>query len=352
MSFNEYSEKAKGLIREQLQLFLLEKRRENIPESFKRQKAVESLEEFVVRGKLIRGTLFLLTSEYFGETISEKHIKAACAIELVHSALLIQDDIIDNDTIRRGEKSIHARYREIGGLVEASDSTHYGVSIAIVISDIAFFLAFELLSSFEEPTLSGILRFYSHEIYLVALAEGIDSEFGQTDIEPTEEDIYSVYHYKTARYTFSMPFVMAGVVAGAKEETVNQLEKIGELAGIIFQLKDDLIGIFGSQEVIGKPVGSDIRENKKTLIRALLYNMCDENERKKLDMSFGNPNLTSTQLEDVMKLARKYSIEEKINEKIQKIAEEQNGLFEKLPDDGEYKKIFADLLVFNLKRTY
>lgn len=352
MNFTDYSEKAKGLIQEQLRQFLSEKKREDIPESFKRQKAIESLEEFVLRGKLIRGTLFLLTAEYFGEQISEKHIKVACAIELVHSALLIQDDIIDNDAIRRGEKSIHTKYRDIGGHVKASDPGHYGVSVAIVISDIAFFLAFELLSSFEESTLGNLLKFYSHEIYLVALAEGIDSEFGQTKIEPNEDDIYSVYHYKTARYTFSMPFVMAGVVSSASSETVKQLEKIGELAGTIFQLKDDVIGIFGSEEVIGKPVGSDIRENKKTLIRALLYKMCDEDERKKLDMSFGNPSLTNAQLEEVVALAKKYSIEEIINEKIKEIADEQNELFGKLPDNGAYKKVFADLLVFNLKRTY
>ncbi len=352
MSFTDYLEKAKVLIQEQLRQFLSEKKREDIPESFKRQKAIESLEEFVLRGKLIRGTLFLLAVEYFGVQISEKHIKVACAIELVHSALLIQDDIIDNDAIRRGEKSIHTKYRDIGRHVKASDPSHYGVSIAIVISDIAFFLAFELLSSFEESTLGSLLRFYSHEIYLVALAEGIDSEFGQTEIEPTEDDIYSVYHYKTARYTFSMPFVMAGVVSSASSETVKQLEKIGELAGTIFQLKDDVIGIFGSEEVIGKPVGSDIRENKKTLIRVLLYKMCDEDERKKLDMSFGNPNMTNTQLEEVVVLAKKYSIEEIINEKIKKIADEQNELFEKLPDDEVYRNVFADLLVFNLKRTY
>ena len=216
----------------------------------------------------------------------------------------------------------------------------------------AFFLAFELLSLFNKPELNNLIKFYSHEIYLVALAEGIDSEFGQTDNEPSENDIYAVYHYKTARYTFSMPFVMAGIVCNAPDEQVGILEKIGELAGIIFQLKDDIIGIFGNEKVIGKPVGSDIRENKKTLIRALLYKMCDENERKKLDVSFGNPNLTNTQLEEVVVLAKKYSIEEIINEKIQKIAEEQNELFEKLPNDGTYKEVLEDLFTFNLTRTY
>lgn len=352
MNFSDYSENARKLIKEQLQEFLSEKKEENIPQSFKKQKAIEALEEFVLRGKLIRGTLFLLTVEYFGEQISEKHIKAACAIELVHSALLIQDDIIDNDAVRRGEKSIYALYQEIGEQIKASDPYHYGVSVAIVVSDVAFFLAFELLSSFNDMMLSKLLKFYSHEIYLVALAQGIDSEFGQTSNEPTEADIYSVYHYKTARYTFSMPFVMGGVVTDANSETVNQLEKIGELAGIIFQLKDDVIGIFGNEDVIGKPVGSDIRENKKTLIRALLYKMCNEDEKKKLDMSFGNPNLTHAQLEEVVGFAKKYSIEEIINGKIKEIAEEQQELFSKLPNDRKYKEVLADLLVFNLKRTY
>lgn len=352
MNFSDYSENARRLIKDQLQHFLTEKKSEEIPQSFKKQKAIEALEEFVLRGKLIRGTLFLLMVEYFGKEISEKHIKAACAIELVHSALLIQDDIIDNDMTRRGEKSIHAQYKMTGEQIKASDPYHYGMSIAIVVSDVAFFLAFELLSSFNDTALSKLLSFYSHEIYLVALAEGIDSEFGQTDNEPSEEDIYSVYHYKTARYTFSMPFVMAGIVTDANSETVKLMDKIGELAGIIFQLKDDVIGIFGNADVIGKPVGSDIRENKKTLIRAFLYKMCDDDERKKLDMSFGSPNLTSTQLEEVVGFAKKYSIEGVINEKIKEIAEEQQELFSRLPNDGKYKEVLADMLVYNLKRTY
>lgn len=352
MNFSEYSIGARRLIKDHLQKFLSEKKDEDIPQSLKKQGAIEALEEFVLRGKLIRGTLLLLTVEYFGEKISEKHIKTACAIELVHSALLIQDDIIDNDTIRRGKKSMYFHYQDIGEQIKASDPYHYGVSVAIVVSDVAFFLAFELLSSFNDATLSKLLKFYSHEIYLVALAEGIDSEFGQTSKEPNEEDIYSVYHYKTARYTFSMPFVMAGVVTNADSETINQLEKIGELAGIIFQLKDDIIGIFGNEETIGKPIGSDIRENKKTLIRALLYKMSDEDEKKKLDKSFGNANLTHTQLKEVIGLARKYSIEEIITEQIKEIAEEQQVLFSKLADDGKYKSVLSDLLVFNLERTY
>lgn len=351
MNFQDYSLTSRKRIEEYLRAFFLEKRSESIPESFKKQRALEELEKFVLRGKLIRGTLFLLTVEYFGEQLTDRHIAIASAIELVHSALLIQDDIIDNDAMRRGDKTLYAAYQRIGEEISATSPYHYGISIAIVISDIAFFLAYELLSSFNESSLSNLIKFYSHEIYLVALAEGIDSEFGQTNNEPSEDDIYAVYHYKTARYTFSMPFIMAGIVCNAPQEQTGILEKIGELAGIIFQLKDDVIGIFGNEEVIGKPVGSDIRENKKTIIRHLLYKMCNEHERKVLDRSFGNSEMTGEELSTVVDIAKKYSIEKLIEEKITNIANEQQEYLKNLLDNS-YKKILTDLLEFNLKRTY
>lgn len=352
MTFQDYSSRSRKLIEEKLKNFFVSNKGENIPQVFKRQKALEVLEEFVLKGKLIRGTLFLLSVELLGEKITEKHVAIAVAIELVHSALLIQDDIIDNDFKRRGGKTVFALYEEEGKKIKANSPYHYGISIAIIVSDVAFFLAFELLASYNEPELSQILNFYSHEIYLVALAEGIDSEFGQTPTEPDESDIYSVYHYKTARYTFSLPFVMAGIAAKSEDKIIRKLEKIGEAAGIIFQIKDDIIGLFGNEEVIGKPVGSDIREDKKTLIRAMLYKNVNSSEMELLKQTFGNAEISDKQIESIRELARKHLIEDALDKKINDIMNEVWENFKMLDAREEYKLILKDLLVYNLRRNY
>ena len=351
MTFKQYSEKSRDLIKENLLHFCNEKKKQELPKIFKDQGLIDALESFAIRGKLIRGTLFLLISEALGRSINKELLDMACAIELMHSALLIQDDIIDNDYIRRGDKTIFAKYEGDGKKIGAFDSYHYGISSAIVVADIAYFFAVELLSSYENPQLSKLLKFYSHEVYLVVLAESADSVFGQTNMEPSKEDIYSVYKYKTARYTFSLPFGMAAIVSQTKVETCNILDKLGELSGIIFQLKDDEIGLFGEEETIGKPVGSDIRENKKTIIRFLLYKHANGKDKKILDRCFGNAKSGKRELELVREIYEKNEIHTYINEEIGIIMKEVWELFKKLEIRNEFKQILKELLEFNLSRS-
>ncbi len=351
MTFQKYSVQSRALIEENLINFINKKKNENIPTVFKKQNALELLEKFVLRGKMIRGTLFLLSLEMMGEKITDEYLDVACSIELVHSALLIQDDIIDNDRTRRGHDTIFVEYEKRGERIHAANKGHYGISIGIVVADMAIFLAMDLLSHYQGMFLQKLLEFYAHEIYLVSIAEGIDSELGQSEIEPKKEDIYAVYKYKTARYTFSLPFVMAGIIAGNQKEA-KIFEELGELIGLIFQLKDDVIGLFGDEKTIGKPVGSDIRENKKTLIRVLLYEHVNQSEKKNLEDAFGNKNITFSQIENVKTLVKKYKIIDVINGEIDEIMNRAWRLFKTLEVSQEHKMILKDLMEFNLKRSF
>lgn len=326
------------------------KKKEKLPQIFKEQGLIDALESFSLRGKLIRGTLFLFMAEALGEKVDAKLTSIACAIELMHSALLIQDDIIDNDLMRRGKKTIFAYYTGEGEKAGAYDPYHYGISTALMVADVAFFFAVELLSDFENPSLGKLLRYYAHEVYLVSLAESADSIFGQTDREATREEIYALYKYKTARYTFSLPFEMAAIVTGTPSGKRKLLSDIGEAAGIIFQLKDDEIGLFGSEELIGKPVGGDIRENKKTLIRALLYEHANKSDRTLLDSCFGNPKSGNEQIELVKDIYNKYTIKNYIDQEIEKLMKEVWEMYDKLEISSKHKKILKDLLEFNLNR--
>lgn len=352
MTFEEYSKNSKEQIIRYLQGVFDKKRDEEIIKIFKNQDTLTVLEDFIRKGKFVRGTLFLLTCQFLGQEIDEKKVAIACAIELVHSGLLIQDDIIDNDTLRRGSKTIFSHFEEVGKEIGAKNPYHYGISTAIVVSDIAFFTAFEILSSYNLPALPDILAFYSREIYRVSLAEGIDSEFGQTEGEPTDEDIYAVYLYKTARYTFSMPFLLASVVSNTDHKIKKQLEKIGELLGIIFQIKDDVIGFFGDEEVIGKPVGSDIRENKKTIVRSLLFKSAHSSEKAFLNSVFGNQSLTYDDVACIQDIAIRYKIEEQLNKKMDTYMDEALSIFDSLEIENEYSKTLKDLFEFIQKRTY
>jgi geranylgeranyl diphosphate synthase type I len=350
MTFQEYSKKTKNLISENLKDFLSQKKREELPQVFKEQKIIESLEEFSTRGKFIRGTLFLLTCEMFGVRLNKELLNIATALEFTHSGLLIQDDIIDNDYIRRGGDTIFAKYIDRGKSIFAFHPYHYGISTAIVVSDAAFFFAMELLSSFKNSTLGELLNFFSHEIYFVSVAEGIDSEFGQTPKNPSQDDIYAVYKYKTARYTFSLPFGLAGIAVKGKTSEINKLEKLGEYAGIIFQIVDDELGIFGEGNTIGKPIGSDIRENKKTIIRHLLYEYAKDEDKKTLDKYFGNAKISEEDLKNIKRLIEKYEVSNEIENIKNKLMEKVWKLFEDLNVEKNYKLILKQFLEFNIER--
>ena len=352
MDFKQYLEQSRGRIKKHLRKYCKFKKAENIPFLFKEQQLIESLEDFVMRGKLLRGSLFLFTLESFGKKINNEHLDISCAIELMHSALLVQDDIIDRDFTRRGNKTIFAKYMQDGEKIGAYDPYHYGVSTGIMVADVAFFFAIDLLSNYSGKSLSIMLKYYAHEVYLVSLAESADSIFGQTSKEPTKEEIYDVYKYKTARYTFSLPFEMGSIVADASIDLRESLNLLGELVGIIFQLKDDEIGIFGSEDLIGKPVGSDIRENKKTILRHLLYNKASNSDKKVLDACFGNNNAGQRETDIVKNLYEKYNISALINQEISEIMEKVWVIYKKLDLKVEYKRILKDLLDFNLKRSF
>jgi geranylgeranyl diphosphate synthase type I len=112
--------------------------------------------------------------------------------------------------------------------------------------------------------------------------------FRDAPCEPREEDILTLYRYKTGRYTFSLPLALGATLAGAADETRTALEEAGEDLGILFQLKDDELGLFADEAELGKPVGADIREDKKTLYRLRLFEKADEPAAARLRSMFGN----------------------------------------------------------------
>jgi geranylgeranyl diphosphate synthase, type I len=236
------------------------------------------LKEYVLRGKLLRGALVFLGYEAVGgdpERRASCCLPAAAAMELTQSFLLIHDDIMDKDEVRRGVPSLHRQYRDYADARGVSDPEHLGVSLGICIGDVGVFLSLELLALAEAAsagslTPGALLETYARELNLVGLAQMDDVFFGQAPEEPSVDRVVQVYRYKTGRYTFSLPLVLGAILAGGNGETQSALAGFGEELGVVFQIKDDQIGIFGEDDHIGKPAGSDIAANKKTVFRQLL----------------------------------------------------------------------------------
>jgi geranylgeranyl diphosphate synthase, type I len=310
--------------------------------------AISNLEESLYDGKMVRAAMVFLGYEISGKKSSKDLVFAAAAIELFHAAFLTHDDIMDNDEKRRGKDTIYYRYQKIGTEKRVANPLLFGQSQGICIGDIAIFLGYDLLgqSTKDVSTLRSILSLVAKELQEVGIAQMMDVTFGQSNYEPTLDEILTIYRYKTARYTFSLPLLIGSMLADASKFTKNQVEKFGEALGIIFQIKDDELGIFGSENEIGKPVGSDIEENKKTVIRYFLMQLTKAN----IKHYFGK-KVTLNTVEQIKKEIIDTGSQEEINKLISTYVKKSTNSLGKLKLSNNHKEIFEGLLHYNLKRN-
>jgi geranylgeranyl diphosphate synthase type I len=279
--------------------------------------AARRLLEFSVQGKMIRGCLvqlgWALGGAGNGET-PEAVIVAGAAMELFQSGLLVHDDIMDRDLTRRGQPSIFHQYAERASREGAADPRHVGEALGICAGDVAYFLAFELISLLEAPpgVLASVLGLCARELTAVGIGQMQDVAWGAGRSTVEVNDILSMYRYKTGRYSFSLPLMTGSVMAGAANEVTAALESLGETIGLLFQIRDDELGLFGSEAETGKPVGSDIREGKKTFHYASLMAAAGPTERTGLDAIFGNPGLSDSDIAHVRELMRTLGVSARV----------------------------------------
>ena len=317
---------------------------------------IEKLRHFIIGGKLVRGCLIIESTAMFSnnnEELVEESIKAAIAIEIFQSAVLMHDDIFDRDNTRRGKPAIHYQYELEAKEKGFTDPKHYGASMATCTGDIGFFMCNELLSSMNIDSLSKdeLLKLFSREVSYVAAAEMHDIYLENLKKNYSFEDILGIYKYKTARYTFSIPLVIGAIIAKENKDTINKLMLLGDYLGVIFQIKDDELGIFSDVSDIGKSVGIDIRDNKKTIYHYYLYDTSDESRLKLLDSIFGNQNLTLEDIDLIRKLIRSSGVQTKITKIIDEYIHNCQKIISELNISSHFKHTLQTILKFNLERN-
>jgi geranylgeranyl diphosphate synthase type I len=268
---------------------------------------VEKYHNFI-GGKRLRGALTRESYQMFGGEEEYNILKASMVVELIHGFGLIHDDIMDNDDLRRGKPTIHEQYlREI---LENKDSTKeeaylYGISMAMMIGDLGPLFSNLIIAetNFPPERKVKLLSKLSETVLYTIYGQGMDVTFEQNEI-PTEEEAMQVHRYKTAYYTITGPLQYGALLAGIEETDprYQALEKYGLPIGIAFQLKDDELGIFSESEKIGKPVFSDLRQGKVTVLFAKAFENADNGKLKFLKKVHGHPEASSEDLEKVKEI--------------------------------------------------
>jgi geranylgeranyl diphosphate synthase type I len=311
------------------------------------------LEDFAVQGKMIRGGLVSLGYSILRPDSPEITAPLGAAVELFQSALLVHDDIMDRDASRRGNLSLYYQYKELAETENLSDPYHTGESLGICAGDIAFFLAFDMISRIpvNGDIRSAITGTCARELAYVGNAQMIDVWWGAGTKRPTDQEVLHLYEYKTGRYTFSLPLMVGAMAAEAGEKLLGELKRFGIVIGTIFQLKDDEIGLFGNEKEIGKPVGSDIREGKKTLHYLYLEKKLSPENKERLAAIYGNREARDEDVSWVRTLMTELGIREEVNRVMSDLTKEAEEILEGFPpaEDGA-KAVLTRLLAESSKR--
>jgi len=264
--------------------------------------AIEKL--FHAGGKRFRPYMMILSYQAFGGSSVSSIIPAAAAQELVHQATLIHDDIIDRDLIRYKIKNITGQFEELYKdlLHDDKERRHFAESAAILAGDLLLSEAHVQMThaTVDSDKMVAAQRILAESVFHVAGGELLDTEAAfrhDKSIDPL-----TIAAQKTASYSFIGPLTVGATLAGASTEQIAILTHIGNTIGIAYQLRDDIIGVFGNEAITGKSSEGDICEGKRTLLIDEFYKRASDDQKKIFETTFGNTNATTNEITTVKDL--------------------------------------------------
>ena len=233
-----------------------------------------------------------------GAELGTAAVRAGTALELFQSAALIHDDIIDRSDTRRGGPSVHRRFSTAHS--EAAwhlDGTHFGSSAAILAGDLCLSLSEEMFAAVGAQAAHGtparrIFNRMRTEVMAGQYLDILEEVVGPTH-EPERAVVRArnILRYKSAKYTTEHPLTLGGALAGASDELMDWYSRFALPLGEAFQLRDDVLGVFGDPVQTGKPAGDDLREGKRTVLVAYALALGGSSAQKVIADSLGHEDL-------------------------------------------------------------
>jgi geranylgeranyl diphosphate synthase, type I len=233
---------------------------------------------------------------------------AMLAIELLQTYLLIHDDWMDDDDVRRGGPSVHVHLRERLGTKALGDAA------AVLAGDIACGYAQEALLTTALPP--DRVR-EAARVFARIQVEVVTGQLAEMSQSPSVETIHAL---KTASYTVTGPLLLGAALAGASDARCAEIERFGRPLGIAFQLRDDLLGVFGDPSATGKPIWSDIRQGKRTALVTELRR--DRKAEELLRRAFGKPDAAPSDVEAVVELMVSSGARDRVEARVRELSGE------------------------------
>ncbi len=311
----------------------------------------EDIVEFVLRGgKRLRPLALLLSYMGCGGDDINEALKASISVEILHNASLIHDDIIDEDTLRRGKPTYHVKYAQYFRGI-ASKPEHMGVCFGILAGDVMIGLgALAILrTGFREDLKERALREYNIALQKIVEGEVLDITYPFVE-GVTVENYLEMVDLKTGAL-FEASIAIGAILADAPKDTLDALRDYAVNAARAFQMHDDLLGIFGEEKVIGKPVGNDIREGRKNIVVVKALEMLEGKDKEEFKSYLGKP-ITREDIERIRYLLRKYGVDEEVRKLEREFADKALKSLFKADISSEVRDAFAELVKLFIERKY
>ena len=281
-------------------------------------------------GKRLRPALVLLSCKLCGFE-GRAAIQLGTVVELIHSATLVHDDVIDQADTRRGRPSTNSRW---------------GNHLSVLAGDWLYMQAFNIALGERNFKILHLLIALTQ-----AMVEGELMQLSWQRRIDVPEDVYFELTYRKTAYLFSVCLRLGALLAGKSEEEESQLGAYGRNLGLSFQLIDDVLDFTSSEEILGKPIGNDLREGKVTLPLIYLLQRCTHEEAQKIRTVLEEGGFSSLRFSEILDLIDRYNTLRAAREKAQQFAEEAKRCLETFPETP-YKDALRSLPDCMLDREF
>ena len=279
-----------------------------------------------------------------GDPDDPKIVSIGSALELLQAFALFHDDVMDGSPTRRGHPTAHvAAEAEHRDNAWSGEPRRYGEAVAILAGDVSLVLSDVLLTD-ASPDVRRLWNDLRVEVNLGQFLDVVGTARGNVGLSTAER----IVEYKTARYTIVRPLQMGAAAAGGVH-LEHALANFGTPLGIAFQLRDDLLGVFGEAKVTGKPVGDDLREAKPTPLLARARNAASPEQRTLLDQI--GPDLSDGEIADIQQILVDTGAVSDIETQIEELTAEALTAIDQVALTGDAARHLADIASFLASRT-
>lgn len=342
MNFQTYLKQSSEKVQQQVSHIINQWREESNQIAPQLEDLTQLFTTSMTGGKCLRGSLIMIGSSLHNENRTKDVTTIAAAYEILCTALLIHDDVIDRSPTRRGKPTLHT----------ALGNSHYGFSQAICLGDIGIFLATRLIadSPFDSKLKTTCLSIVSQLAMHTFIGEMLDIKLSLPDEEKLEKDVIDIHKLKASYYTIVCPLLIGATLCNAPQKTTRFIQTFGTCIGIAFQIQDDILGVFGEEKAIGKSATSDIEENKNTLLITYALQNATTVQKKMLEQHYGKGVLTDKQLQEVKQVFIDTGSLAYSQLKAKQYIEKGKKIIPKLTADPIMQKLLSDFADFIIDR--